>query len=91
MAKKNQKHLKTFDFLKISHHGSHNGTPIGLLDKILPKNRKKRSQVLVSTKEKVYGTKNPIPDKSLLAELKKRCKKLYRTDKTTKQWIDIYV
>jgi beta-lactamase superfamily II metal-dependent hydrolase len=91
MAKKNKKHLKPFDFFKISHHGSHNGTPLELLDKILPRNRKKSTQVLVSTKEKVYGTKNPIPDQSLLAELAKRCVKLYRTDKTDKPWIDINV
>lgn len=91
MAKKNKKHLKPFDFVKISHHGSHNGTPVELLDKILPKDRKKSTQVLVSTKEKVYGTKNPIPDKSLLAELTKRCRKLYRTDKITEPWIDIHV
>ena len=66
--------------LAASHHGSHNGTPLELLDNLLPVNRKAHAQVLVSTKRNVYGTKNPVPDKSLLNELKLRCSKLVPTD-----------
>jgi hypothetical protein len=91
LAEKSKKHLKPVDFLKVSHHGSHNGTPLDLLDDLLPKSRKKQAVVLVSTKEKVYGTKNPVPDQPLLKELAARCKKLYSTNGLKKPWIDVYV
>ena len=80
MKKKCASALKPVDFLKVSHHGSHNGTPLELLDNLLPVNRKAHAQVLVSTKRNVYGTKNPVPDTSLLKELKRRCSKLVTTD-----------
>ena len=51
--------LKPVDFLKVAHHGSHNGTPMDLLDTLLPKSRAAKAKVLVSTKKNVYGTKNP--------------------------------
>jgi hypothetical protein len=75
--------FKPVDFLKVAHHGSHNGTPLELLDRLLPVKRKAQAQVLVSTKKKVYGTKNPVPDDALLAELKSRCRKLVTTDGAT--------
>jgi beta-lactamase superfamily II metal-dependent hydrolase len=90
-AKHAKKELKPVDFLKVSHHGSRNGTPLGLLDKLLPKSRKKKAQVLVSTKRDVYGTKTPTPDESLLAELKRRCQKLYDTDGMDRLWVDVDV
>jgi beta-lactamase superfamily II metal-dependent hydrolase len=72
--------LKPLDFLKVSHHGSHNGTPTDLLDTILPVRRAKHATVLVSTKRNVYGRQNPVPDQALMSDLKKRCKKLVTTD-----------
>jgi len=72
--------LKPVDFLKVAHHGSSNGTPLELLDRLLPARRKARAQVLVSTKRKVYGTENPVPDDSLLEELRSRCRRLVTTD-----------
>lgn len=63
---------KPIDFLKVSHHGSHNGTPLKLLDTLLPEARKDQAQVLLSTKCNVYGTKNPVPDATLLKILEKR-------------------
>ncbi|WP_395020834.1 ComEC/Rec2 family competence protein [Dongia sp.] len=71
---------KPVDFLKVSHHGSHNGTPLELLDSLLPVRRKQSAQVLVSTKKNVYGTKNPVPDTSLLDELARRSRKVVTTD-----------
>ena len=59
MQRKCGSELKPVDFLKVAHHGSHNGTPLELLDCLLPAKRKARAQVLVSTKRQVYGTKNP--------------------------------
>jgi hypothetical protein len=80
MEKKCGAELKPVDFLKVAHHGSHNGTPLELLDRLLPVKRKAQAQVLVSTKRQVYGTKNPVPDDSLLKELKSRCHKLVTTE-----------
>jgi beta-lactamase superfamily II metal-dependent hydrolase len=57
--------LTPVDFLKVSHHGSHNGTPLNLLDELLPRNRADRAKVLVSTKRNVYGTRNPVADAPL--------------------------
>jgi hypothetical protein len=82
--------LKPVDFLKVSHHGSHNGTPLDRLDTLLPKSRKQKAKILVSTKSKVYGVQNPVPDASLLAELKKRGK-VYTTDGKDRPWIDVHV
>jgi hypothetical protein len=83
MEKKCSSELKPVDFLKVAHHGSHNGTPLQLLDRLLPVKRKAHAQVLVSTKRKVYGTQNPVPDEALLKELKSRCCKLVTTDGVT--------
>lgn len=91
MARKSAKYLKPVDFLKVSHHGSHNGTPLDLLDTLLPKNRKSKATVIVSTKDKVYGTVNPVPDSGLLKELGKRCRKLISTQDLTAPWVDVEV
>jgi hypothetical protein len=80
MEKKCGSELKPVDFLKVAHHGSHNGTPLELLDRLLPVKRKAHAQVLVSTKRHVYGTKNPVPDVALMNELRSRCHKLVTTD-----------
>ncbi|HVH46571.1 MAG TPA: hypothetical protein VM925_29725 [Labilithrix sp.] len=74
MAHKCGDDLGAVDFLKVSHHGSHNGTPLDLLDQLLPRARKKKAVVLVSTKRDVYGTVNPVPDEELMAELSKRAR-----------------
>ena len=91
MMKKSGKYLNAMDFLKISHHGSHNGTHPDVLDLLLPKENKSNAQVLVSTRSKIYGTKHPVPDESLLTELRTRCKKLHSTDKIKSDWLDVYV
>lgn len=68
--------LKPVHFMKVSHHGSHNGTPkTELLEKVLPVNNPdgKRRCVLVSTWEDVY---NNVPDKDALKRLEKRCDKV---------------
>lgn len=68
------------DFLKVSHHGSHNGTPLEMLDQLLPVGRKSKAQAFVSTKRNVYGDKNPVPDTTLMDDLRRRCHKLVTTD-----------
>jgi hypothetical protein len=70
--------LKPVHFLKVGHHGSHNGTPPpGLLDDVLPPNPrdKKPRQAGVSTCAGVYGESEgtAVPHKATMEELKKRC------------------
>jgi hypothetical protein len=65
--------LKPVHFLKVSHHGSWNGTPTGaILDKILPPappdGRERRAAVSTCT-----GTYHNVPDKDLLELLGQRC------------------
>jgi beta-lactamase superfamily II metal-dependent hydrolase len=70
MAKRNQ--LAPVHFLKIGHHGSHNGTPDGdLLDAILPPESPdgRPRSALVSTHE---GTYNNVPDPDTLARVGER-------------------
>jgi len=65
--------LKPVHFLKISHHGSHNGTPaIDLVEKIMPKtppDNRKRS-ALVSTCVETYGG---VPHGDTINLLATRC------------------
>jgi hypothetical protein len=82
-------HLKPVDFLKVAHHGSHNGTPLDVLDLLLPVSRARRAKVLVSTKRHVYGTRNPVPDAGLLKELGRRCAELVTTDGRTGTHVDV--
>jgi hypothetical protein len=52
MAEKNV--LGPVDFLKVSHHGSHNGTPdADVLDRFLPSGGKRRA--VISTWTETYG------------------------------------
>jgi len=65
--------LEPVHFLKISHHGSHNGTPaVELLEKIMPEhppdNRKRWA--LVSTCQETYGG---VPHKDTIDLLGTRC------------------
>jgi hypothetical protein len=66
--------LQPLDFLKVAHHGSHNGTPFHKKDKenalkkmVLPK----RTHVVVSTIYGVHGDKNRVPYPPLMQELGK--------------------
>jgi hypothetical protein len=61
MQRKCGSELKPVDFLKVAHHGSHNGTPLELLDRLLPTKCKARAQVLVSTKRQSTGPRTRSP------------------------------
>ena len=66
--------LKPMHFLKISHHGSHNGTPaVELLDKIMPEQKpdKRKRTALVSTCQETYGG---VPHSDTIELLETRCK-----------------
>jgi hypothetical protein len=65
--------LEPVHFLKISHHGSHNGTPaVTLLNKImpLPAPDAKQRRALVSTCQETYGG---VPDGDTIELLETRC------------------
>lgn len=74
---------KPIDFLKVSHHGSINGTPFDLknsnnpinliLDSILPEANANSAKAIVSTMEDVIQAElNPVPHLDLMKELSKR-------------------
>jgi len=63
--------LKAAHFLKVSHHASHNGTPVGpLLDIILPTVSSGSQVAAVSA---YPGTYKDVPHETTLAELGDRC------------------
>ncbi len=65
--------IKSVDFLKVSHHGSHNGTPEDeIFDKVFPpiKPTAKKRTAVVSTFENQY---NKVPDQNTLNIIEKRC------------------
>ena len=64
--------LQPVDFLKISHHGSHNGTPpAAILDKILPPDRPPASRfAALSTYPGVYAG---VPHAATVQDLERRC------------------
>jgi len=71
-------HLAQIDYLKVSHHGSVNGTPFYIqegaeqieLDKILPQGGD--AQIVISTDWHKYRETNKVPYPDLLVELGKR-------------------
>ncbi len=63
--------LEKVDFLKISHHGSRNGTPRDLLDVLLGEpGASPKTKALVSTAPEQYPG---VPDDALMSELGERC------------------
>ncbi|HEX6096009.1 MAG TPA: MBL fold metallo-hydrolase [Thermoanaerobaculia bacterium] len=82
--------LEPVDFLKISHHGSHNGTPdVEILDKILPLGVKKKRYAAIST---CTGSYPGMPDEDTLGEIAKRAT-IFSTEKDSEpgKWVDVPV
>jgi beta-lactamase superfamily II metal-dependent hydrolase len=87
-----RKKLSSVHFIKISHHGSHNGTPNSeLLDKILPLNPvDNRKQIaLLSSYPNVY---NNVPDSDTIERLRQRCDEIHVVHKEADpgSYIDIF-
>lgn len=84
--------LEPVHFLKISHHGSHNGTPgEDLLKKIFPDDYDgKPRYAAVSTCLHAY---NGIPHGPTLKDVKERVKKVYSTldDSEVGKWVDVKI
>jgi hypothetical protein len=79
-----KKLLGPVDFLKVSHHGSWNGTPKfdgkSVVETLFPATSSKKGAALVSTKSNVYGTVNKVPHEETLQLFRKRCEKVYVTE-----------
>jgi hypothetical protein len=71
---------RPLDFLKVSHHGSHNGTPYDLrdsqaelnqiLEALLPRENAENARAVVSTLAgRIHAPLNPVPHPDLLNEL----------------------
>jgi beta-lactamase superfamily II metal-dependent hydrolase len=61
--------FKPVDFLKVSHHGSHNGTPdAGILDAFLPKGGVNKRNAAISTWTDTYSGIPHAPTNSKLSE-----------------------
>jgi hypothetical protein len=69
--------LGDLDFMKVSHHGSENATPVDVVHAL----RASGVAAMVSTQGKPFPT---IPRMPLLAELEKHCAVVVRSD-----WIDV--
>lgn len=84
MRKPKRKLLQPVDFLKVSHHGSWNGTPKfngqSVVEILFPAKPMKSGVALVSTKSNVYGTVNKVPHEETLQLFRKQCKKVYVTE-----------
>lgn len=74
---------RPLDFLKISHHGSHNGTPYDvqdpqadinqILDAMLPRANAEGAQAVVSTLAgRIHAPLNPVPHPNLMNEIAQR-------------------
>ncbi|NND74085.1 MAG: hypothetical protein HKN44_03675 [Ilumatobacter sp.] len=74
--------LKTVDFYKVSHHGSRNGTPRTLLQKLWGDNDDRDLVALMGTKKKVHGgsEQTAVPRETLIEALLDRThNRLYST------------
>jgi beta-lactamase superfamily II metal-dependent hydrolase len=79
---------KPVDFLKISHHGSYNGTPpLDLLGKILPGAPQEERSAALSSYEEPYET---IPDGATLALIEAHSKVFDIRAKPEQLYIDMY-
>jgi len=83
--------LAPVDFLKVSHHASHNGTPLELFDRILPVARRSKAVALVSTLAGVYGTERPVPDERVMNELSRRCHTVRSTQGARALYVEVEV
>jgi beta-lactamase superfamily II metal-dependent hydrolase len=81
--------LRPVDFVKVSHHGSHNGTPEGgLLDAFLPlpASSKKKRRAVISTWDNTYSG---IPHQPTNDKLRDRCTLTSTLDRRDRLYIDM--
>jgi beta-lactamase superfamily II metal-dependent hydrolase len=71
--------LKPVNFLKVSHHASHNGTPPkDILEKILPESEKAKPRcAIISTYKNVY---NNVPNSDVIRTMEDICSDVIRID-----------
>jgi beta-lactamase superfamily II metal-dependent hydrolase len=81
--------LKPVDFLKVSHHGSHNGTPDGaVLDAFLPKADANKRTAVISTWEDTYPG---IPDSRTNDKLRERSSLKTMLDQRDSLYFDVEI
>lgn len=80
--------LRSVHFLKVSHHGSANGSPPWVIDRLLPEQAPddRLRRAVVSTSDGAYSG---VPDGPTLELLKSRGELLDTRDKEPGAWIDI--
>ncbi|WP_213289044.1 hypothetical protein [Bradyrhizobium sp. sGM-13] len=61
IEKKCASELEPVDFLKVAHHGSHNGTPLQLLDRLLPSSARHMLRYLSQPSSKSTGPRTQSP------------------------------
>ena len=66
-------------FLKVSHHGSHNGTSNIIAKKIFQPDSKNGNIAVISTLSGIYGKENEVPSKEVM-EILDRYAKVYSTE-----------
>ncbi len=79
---KKKKLLDKVDILKVAHHGSINGMPFEGANSVVQYLISKKTTAIVSTRKGVYGstTESEIPNKRLMALVKKKKKKVVNTE-----------
>jgi beta-lactamase superfamily II metal-dependent hydrolase len=81
--------LRAVDFLKVAHHGSHNGTPSGeIFDVMLPKdpaNPRERWAAISTCRDTYSG----IPHDETDTRLKKRCTLITTLDDPNEPWVEL--
>ena len=78
-ACKKWQHSISAHFLKVSHHGSHNGTSNIIAKKIFQPDSKNGNIVVISTLSGIYGKENEVPSKEV-KEILERYAKVYSTE-----------
>lgn len=78
-ACKKGQHSISAHFLKVSHHGSHNGTSNIIAKKIFQPDSKNGNIAAISTLSGIYGKENEVPSKEVM-EILERYAKVYSTE-----------
>jgi beta-lactamase superfamily II metal-dependent hydrolase len=81
-----EKVLKSVNFLKVSHHGSQNGTPTpDILDRILPEKSADGKPRYAAVSTSHSGDYHNVPDNETLKLLRRRCDRLFSTETDVKK------
>lgn len=82
--------LQPVDFLKVAHHGSHNGTPTGaafdaILPLVSPDGRERKAAISTWT-----GTYSGVPQALTIERLRSRANLVSTLDQPDQPWVDVF-